>query len=430
MSNRAGRRSQPGSREAGRIILGSALALIMVGGGAMRCDADGFIHQQACCGHCHPDDHHWSGQRGSFDDLSADCALRQHARDRAQSDDGIPATDVTAARWVLSACHISRRHRTSHGVPRKNPCGRNSRKRSRNQGGGRGAIEQTPRVQVCTSGLRGAATVNSAFEVTTDHVCFPYGGARWMFGAGYPGRRLDHQLQEPLHMPSLPMLTIEAFRETATEYADGLAETPFPSLYGATDGKAVGTAVEAGFKKFLQERFDLEVGNAANGLDFPSLNLDLKVTSLKQPQSSCPFREATQKIYGLGYNLLVIVYVKTDDVAQQVAYLDIKHVIYIDKLRTGDFNLTRQIRKLVEEVEHAPGGRDALVEELDALLQDKNVPLDHVSRRTLAERLTEEVPHQGFLTISNALQWRLQYSRAIGVAREAQAGEEVTELRA
>lgn len=231
-------------------------------------------------------------------------------------------------------------------------------------------------------------------------------------------------------MPSLPMLTIEAFRHAATEYANGLAERPFPGLYGATDGKAVGTAVEARFKEFLQRRFDLEVGNAANGLDFPSLNLDLKVTSLKQPQSSCPFREATQKIYGLGYSLLVIVYVKRDEMEQQAAYLDIKHVVYVDKTRTGDFNLTKQIRTLIEEGLNAPGGLEALVEDLDALLQDKNVPLDDVSRRKLAERLTGDVPQQGFLTISNALQWRLQYGRAIAAASSTEAGEEVTELRA
>ena len=117
-------------------------------------------------------------------------------------------------------------------------------------------------------------------------------------------------------MSSLPPLTLELFHTAATEFASTLRKTPFPGLYGATDGKAVGTAIEAGFKAYLQERFDIAVGNAVNDLDFPTLNTDLKVTSLKQPQSSCPFKAATQKIYGLGYNLLVIMYVKEDDPAQ------------------------------------------------------------------------------------------------------------------
>ena len=37
---------------------------------------------------------------------------------------------------------------------------------------------------------------------------------------------------------------------------------------------------------------------------------DIKAISITQPQSSCPFKNARQKIYGLGYNLLVFVYDK------------------------------------------------------------------------------------------------------------------------
>lgn len=231
-------------------------------------------------------------------------------------------------------------------------------------------------------------------------------------------------------MLSLPKLTLDDFHKAATEYADSLAETPWPDLYGATDGKAVGTAVESRFKTYLQERFDLEVGNAAKGIDFPSLNLDLKVTSVKQPQSSSPFRAPTQKVYGLGYNLLVVVYAKRDEPEDQAAYLDIQNVIYIDKIRTGDYTLTKQIRGIVEGIDDASGGQEAAIEDLDALLQDKNVPLDEVTRRGLAERLVEDVPEQGVLTISNALQWRLQYSRAIATAGSGTGVAEVVELRA
>ena len=223
---------------------------------------------------------------------------------------------------------------------------------------------------------------------------------------------------------------MELFHETATNFANELSRTPLPSIYGATDGKAVGTLVESMFKERLTQEFDLQVGNAANGLDFPSLNLDLKVTSLKQPQSSSPFRAATQKVYGLGYNLLVIVYVKRDVAAERAAYLDIKHVIYIDEARTGDATLTRMIRELANNAPKTPAGREVLIEELDALLQDKNVPLDEVSRRQLAERIADEVPEQGVLTISNALQWRLQYGRAIATATAQTYAPEVIDLRA
>ncbi|MDR2379678.1 MAG: hypothetical protein LBE08_00625 [Bifidobacteriaceae bacterium] len=229
---------------------------------------------------------------------------------------------------------------------------------------------------------------------------------------------------------SLPPLTPDGFREAASAFASDLSNTPLPDLFGATDGKAVGTKVEALFKEYLQARFDLEVGNAANGLDFPSIDTDLKVTSLRQPQSSCPFKSATQKIYGLGYNLLVIVYVKRDNQKERAAYLDIKHVVYIDKSRTGDFTLTKLIRDVVEQSMSAAVGKDAAVEDLAALLEDKNLPLDDVSRRQLAERLLDETPEQGVLTISNALQWRLQYSRAISTAVAGSAVPKVVDLRA
>lgn len=229
---------------------------------------------------------------------------------------------------------------------------------------------------------------------------------------------------------SLPPLTIDLFRREARAFAEELALTPLPSLYGATDGKAVGTKVEAMFKGHLQARYDLTVGNAANGLDFPVLNLDLKVTSQRQPQSSCPFVNATQKVYGLGYNLLVIVYTKRDEDAERTAYLDIQNVVYIDRRRTGDYTLTKTIREIVSSVDSRPGSRDAAIDDLDALLQDKNVPLDEVSRRQLAERLVDDVPEQGVLTVSNALQWRLQYNRAISTAVAKTVTPEVEDLLA
>lgn len=234
---------------------------------------------------------------------------------------------------------------------------------------------------------------------------------------------------QPDGQTDLPKLTLEYFRDAAREFAAELATTPLPDLYGATDGKAVGTKVEAMFKEHLLSRYDLEVGNAANGLDFPSLNLDLKVTSIRQPQSSCPFRAATQKIYGLGYNLLVIVYSKRDVDDERSAYLDIENVVYIDRERTGDYTLTKFIREIVENASQHPGGAAVAIDDLDALLEDKNIPLDEVSRRQLAERLVEDVPEQGVLTISNALQWRLQYSRAIATAVAKTIAPEVEDLR-
>lgn len=46
-------------------------------------------------------------------------------------------------------------------------------------------------------------------------------------------------------------------------------------------------------------------------------------------------------------------------------------------------------------------------------MQDKMLPVDEIEIRRLAKELLRGPPEQGYLTISNALQWRLQYRRVI-----------------
>ena len=41
------------------------------------------------------------------------------------------------------------------------------------------------------------------------------------------------------------------------------------------------------------------------------------------------------------------------------------------------------------------------------------LPVDEISGRQLAEEILKDRPQLGYLTISNALQWRLQYNRVI-----------------
>ena len=46
----------------------------------------------------------------------------------------------------------------------------------------------------------------------------------------------------------------------------------------------------------------------------------------------------------------------------------------------------------------------------------RNLPIDDIQANKIAEEILKERPKQGYLTISNALQWRLQYGRIIEVA--------------
>ncbi|MGH8908803.1 MAG: restriction endonuclease [Egibacteraceae bacterium] len=209
-------------------------------------------------------------------------------------------------------------------------------------------------------------------------------------------------------MPDLRKLDLGSLKATATQYARLLGETPIPELFGVTDGKAVGTYIEAGFNTYIGARFTHDRGNAATGIDFPGLEVDLKVTSIRQPQSSSPFRDAKQKVYGLGYHLLVFVYKKADDPALSAARLEFLHVIFIDKQFTADFQTTQGLRRILDS--------DGNVDDIDAFLHERNLPLDDIGRRGLAELIIDKRPPLGCLTISNALQWRPQYSRAIQMA--------------
>lgn len=178
-------------------------------------------------------------------------------------------------------------------------------------------------------------------------------------------------------------------------------------LYGVTDGKAVGTFVEHLFQQHLDNIYDLKVGNSASGLDLPSINTDIKVTSIKQPQSSCPFKDSKQKIFGLGYNLLVFVYKKYDDSKRRKGKLDFVSCSFIDKSRTGDFQTTTGINKIISN----QGNQD----DIFAFLVEHNIPSDEVTLYQMAGEILNNPPLIGYLTISNALQWRLQYGRIVSM---------------
>lgn len=212
-----------------------------------------------------------------------------------------------------------------------------------------------------------------------------------------------------------PELTLPTLKSSAKAFAHQLSSEPIPDLYGTTDGKAVGTYVEQKFRHYLADLYTFIPGNSASGIDLPELEVDLKATSITQPQSSSPFKSASQKVYGLGYHLMVFVYQKTDDVATHTAKLNILHVVFITREHTADFQTTKGINDILDR----QGNKDDLV----AFLEERNLPLDDIGRNELAERILRDRPAIGYLTISNALQWRLQYSRAIELAGKVEGVE-------
>lgn len=203
-------------------------------------------------------------------------------------------------------------------------------------------------------------------------------------------------------------LTVDFLKREAREFAECESSCRERSLFGVTDGKAVGTYLEHKFQEILGKKYAYERGSSAKGIDFPKLGVDIKVTSVRQPQSSCPFKSARQKVYGLGYSLLVFVYEKKDDRKSRTATLNIKHVILVDSDRTADYQTTTGILKILDNA----GNADDLV----AFMSERFLPLDEIQAQELASEILRNRPPVGCLTMSNALQWRLQYSRVIEVA--------------
>lgn len=134
-----------------------------------------------------------------------------------------------------------------------------------------------------------------------------------------------------------------------------------------TDGKAVGTYLEHKFLSHLMDRYSFASGNSALGIDMPSLGVDIKVTSAKQPQSSCPFRSAQQKVFGLGYHLIVFVYEKADHRRKRTSRLTISDVIFVDAAQSGDFQTTKGLLDILDR----QGNKDDIL----AFLDERRLPV-------------------------------------------------------
>ncbi|KUP06215.1 restriction endonuclease NspV [Bacillus coahuilensis p1.1.43] len=214
-------------------------------------------------------------------------------------------------------------------------------------------------------------------------------------------------------------LTLDIVKKEALKFCKHQEKIKVPHLYGSNDGKAVGTYIEHEFKKFIAKKYSFQGGNSARGIDLPGDEIltDIKVTSIRQPQSSCPFKSARQKVYGLGYNLLLFVYEKNDDPATQTASFKFVSCAFIDMERTADFQTTKQINDILKN--------DGNIDDLFAFFEDKNIPGDEIVHTQLAEEILASPPKQGYLTISNALQWRLQYKRIVDMPQSIEGIDKI-----
>ncbi|MDE2730134.1 MAG: type II restriction endonuclease [Bacteroidota bacterium] len=92
--------------------------------------------------------------------------------------------------------------------------------------------------------------------------------------------------------------------------------------------------------------------------------------------------------------------------------------ILISRERTANYQITRGILEILD--------RDGNTDDLFALIKDRNLPVDDIHARRLAEELVSNPPELGYLTISNAQQRRLQYSHIIRIAGDVDGIERIT----
>lgn len=188
-----------------------------------------------------------------------------------------------------------------------------------------------------------------------------------------------------------PKLTIKKLKAEAQRFCLTESMIQNTDLFGVTDGKAVGTYVEHKFQQQLASKYLVEIGSSASGIDLPSEDIltDIKVTSIKQPQSSCPFKDAKEKIFGLGYNLLVFVYDKKDDPLTKTSTLDFVSCAFISKERTADYTTTFRLREMISD--------GANEEDIAAFLRDRYYSNDDEMLNQTAKLVLETKPQQGCL---------------------------------
>lgn len=179
------------------------------------------------------------------------------------------------------------------------------------------------------------------------------------------------------------------------------------NIYGINDGKSIGTYIENQFKEIMHAKYGVKISSSSKGIDFPQIKIDIKCTLKSRPQSSCPYKSFRQKIYGLGYGILLFTYKKEDKYEDKYSTVVIDGVYFIDCLETGDYSLTKEIVEILS----MPNNKEKLIE----LFKDVALPCDEKDYENIANEVIINPPRQGLLTISNALQWRLQYSRVVNL---------------
>lgn len=180
----------------------------------------------------------------------------------------------------------------------------------------------------------------------------------------------------------------------------------------STKSKDIGTYFENSLRAYLNEELGLERrGSVASGIDLPHFNVDVKTTRITRPQSSSKIRKFSERLTGVPYNILLLIYSR-EEVGNGEVYT-FENCVYIPSERTGDHRKSPVAARTVQEFKNGAISREELRAKLESLVSEKADDVTEIKDDELDE-IIENPPKPGVITISPAVQWRFSYNQMKG----------------
>jgi hypothetical protein len=184
----------------------------------------------------------------------------------------------------------------------------------------------------------------------------------------------------------------------------------------STKSKDIGTYFEDSLRAYINEVLGLERrGSVASGIDLPHFNVDVKTTRITRPQSSSKIRRFSERLTGVPYNILLIIYSRED--VEEGEKHTFENCVYIPKERTGDHRKSTAAAQSMENYKNGEITQEELREELEDLVSENPDDVTEIKDSELDE-IIENPPEPGVITISPAVQWRFSYTQMKGEVPE------------
>ncbi len=192
-------------------------------------------------------------------------------------------------------------------------------------------------------------------------------------------------------------------------------------------GQVIGDYIERMFQKELvKPPLYIKPGNPRKGYDLPGINTDIKSSVSEYPQNSIKVEKINNVVKGLGYNIILF-HCKIDDKDNDKEdRIEFRNSIFIDKTRTADYRITKDIDKedssekfkeILKDIKKE-FNEEEISEEEDFLklakIKKQYVDFDReVYLKLLNLFKSEEEIKSGYLTLTGSKHWHVTYGEVI-----------------